>query len=150
MKHKIGICCLLMAASLAILTAIAHFSCIFLGPGCYEAQLAPPMIVNSAEQGTWIAPVATVLASLLFIVIALFPLSRAGFLRPLPLLRQGIIVLSIVCLLRGILTIQLKVRHPEAVDLVNLSMGLGWFAAGLFLWCGHRFSDRIDRAEKAS
>lgn len=50
MKSKYGITLLFLAAIIAFGTALAHFSCIFFGPECYSAQMAPKFIVESAQQ----------------------------------------------------------------------------------------------------
>ncbi|MCG9760221.1 MULTISPECIES: hypothetical protein [unclassified Pseudoalteromonas] len=39
-------------AGIAIFTAVAHLSCIYLGASCYRAQLAPTDIIDSAIAGT--------------------------------------------------------------------------------------------------
>ena len=68
MSKRVGIVALSLAASIALFTVIAHMSCIFLGPACYQAQMAPPIIVQSAIDGTLIAPIGTTFISLLFAV----------------------------------------------------------------------------------
>ena len=40
MNTKHGVILLVIAASIAIATALAHLSCIYLGPQCYSAQMA--------------------------------------------------------------------------------------------------------------
>ena len=68
-KNKVGLLFLSIAAVIAILTALAHMSCIFLGESCYRSQLAPEVIIQSAVNGTLLAPVGTT-----FISIAVFTL----------------------------------------------------------------------------
>ena len=60
-KNKVGLLFLSIAAVIAILTALAHMSCIFLGESCYRSQLAPEVIIQSAVNGTLLAPVGTTL-----------------------------------------------------------------------------------------
>ena len=42
MSTKQGVVLLAIAASIAIATALAHFSCLYFDPQCYSVQMAPP------------------------------------------------------------------------------------------------------------
>ena len=107
MKNKIAQILLLSAASIALFTAFAHLSCIFFGPQCYKAQLAPEVIIESAIQGTLLAPIGAILISFVFLICAAYAISKAGFIRRLPLLNLGIYTIAIICVIRGLLTIQI-------------------------------------------
>jgi len=130
---------LLGAASVVFFTAFAHLSCIIFGPQCYKAQLAPEVIVESAIQGTLLAPISAIFISLIFFICAAYAISKAGFVRKLPLLNFGIYTIAIICIIRGLLTFQLKLRHPELVDLNNLIIGSIWFISGLMFWFGGKW-----------
>jgi hypothetical protein len=78
--------------------------------------MAPKFIVESAQNGTLIAPIIAVIVSLLFITFGLYALSGAGILRRLPLLKFDIYSIAWVSIVRGILPLQLWLRHPEAVN----------------------------------
>ena len=136
MKNKIAKSLLILGALIATFTALAHLSCIIFGPQCYKAQLAPEFIVESAIQGTWLAPFGAILISLLFFTCAAYALSKAGIIRKIPLLNLGIYTIATIAIIRGLLTFQLKFRHPELVDLNNLSIGGVWFIAGLLFLIG--------------
>ena len=138
MRNKIGVVLLLLAASIAILTAVAHLSCIFLGAQCYEAQMAPLIIVQSAQAGTLLAPLATVVIAAVFILLGCYALSGARLIKQLPLLSVGIYAISAVCILRGILPIQLWFRHPNKVTAVVLAIGLAWLFVGLCYLLGYK------------
>ena len=105
MNKKYGTFLLFLVAIIAIGTAIAHMSCILLGPQCYAVQMAPPEIIQSAENGTLLAPLSTSFISLLFIIIALYSLSSAGVIKRLPVLSVGVYIISILCIIRGVATI---------------------------------------------
>ncbi|EWH08387.1 hypothetical protein DS2_17637 [Catenovulum agarivorans DS-2] len=77
---------LITFALIAVFTAIAHMSCIYLGPSCYQAQMAPPDLIESAQNGTLLAPIATVIVSALFLICGLFALSAAQIITRLPFL----------------------------------------------------------------
>lgn len=143
MKLKIGQFCLLLAALIATFTAMAHLSCIVLGPECYRAQMAPQSIVESAVNGTLLAPLGTVVVSLLFMLCSIYSLSRAKIIRPLPLTNLAIVILAAICVIRGLLAFQLKIRHPELVGVPELISSFIWFVSGLLFWFGHRLSPSI-------
>ena len=133
-----GVISLLIAAMIATGTAIAHLSCIFLGPTCYKAQLAPPQIVQSAIDGTLIAPVGTVIISSLFLVCALFAVSGAGFIKRLPLLNIALITIAVLCIFRGISTIPASYLFPDMVSVFSIVAGFIWFLTGVLYLYGYR------------
>ncbi|MFT4926060.1 MAG: hypothetical protein ACI8WB_002158 [Phenylobacterium sp.] len=138
MKSKIGVIFLVLAAFIAMGTAIAHMSCIFLGPECYAAQMAPPQIIESAKNGTYLAPIGTVLVSAIFIVFGLYALSGAGIIRQLPFLKVMSYTIATLCIIRGILPLQLWLRHPDKVNDVVFYTGIIWLVTGLLFLFGHR------------
>ena len=97
-KNKVGLLFLSIAAVIAILTALAQMSCIFLGESCYRSQLAPEVIIQSAVNGTLLAPVGTTFISLLFLLCAIYALSAANIIIKLPLLKTAIYSISILCI----------------------------------------------------
>ncbi|SMF19825.1 hypothetical protein SAMN02745866_01223 [Alteromonadaceae bacterium Bs31] len=130
-----GIIALSLGAAISAGTGIAHMSCIFLGPACYKAQLAPPVIVRSAVDGTLLAPVGTVLISSLFFACAIFAASGAGFIKKMPLLSLALLTIAILCVLRGLATIPSSYFFPEFVSTFSLLAGFIWFVTGcLYLY----------------
>ncbi|MFK8013335.1 MAG: hypothetical protein AB8B80_14945 [Marinicellaceae bacterium] len=77
MKLKIGTVFLVLAAVSFILNAIAHLSCLYFGPECYAAQLAPKELVDSAKNATYFAPTLNIIVSSVFIVLGLYAFSTA-------------------------------------------------------------------------
>ncbi|BDX08545.1 hypothetical protein [Planctobacterium marinum] len=133
-----GVILLVIAATIAFLTALAHLSCIYFGPQCYEIQMAPPDIVESAWAGTLLAPVGAVVVSIIFAVLGCYALSGAKLMRKLPLLKFGLYSIAVVCIIRGILPLQLWLRHPEKVSAAVLLVGLVWLGVGLCYLLGYR------------
>lgn len=131
---------LILVALIAIFTAIAHMSCIYLGPACFEAQMAPPEIVQSAIDGTWIAPVGTLLVSSIFLLCAAYGLSAARLLKTLPFLKLGMYVISLGCIFRGVATLPLSFVFPEMVSAFSIIAGLVWLITGLLFFFGYRYS----------
>ncbi|MGI0119618.1 hypothetical protein [Zooshikella sp. RANM57] len=140
MNNK-GVWALVIAAIITISTAVAHMSCIFLGPSCYSAQMAPQVVIQSAIDGTLIAPITTVFISILFITCGVFALSGAGILKKLPLLKLALASIATLCLLRGISTLPLSLLYPDKVSMFSISAGIVWFiTGGLFMYgwiCTH-------------
>lgn len=135
---KIGRAALILAGVIAALTALAHFSCIILGPGCYQAQMAPDALVQSAIDGTWIAPIGTLAISLIFMLCAIYALSAAGIIRRLPFLGLGVYCIGAICIFRGLATVPLSVAFPNMVSSFSISAGLVWFFTGLLFIFGYR------------
>lgn len=128
--HKISKILLIAAASVAIFTAVAHVACIPIGAQCYQAQLAPEVIVESAKAGTWLAPLGTLAVAAIFLIWAAYALSGAAVIPRLPLLALGNYTIALLCIVRGLLGIQLWVRHPEMVSMfANIANWL-WFLTG--------------------
>lgn len=139
---RLGRLFLITVALIAVLTAIAHLSCIWLGPQCFEAQYAPEAIIESARQGSLLAPVGTILVSLIFILIACYALSATRLMSKLPFLKMVTYGIAALCIIRGLLAIQLWIRIPERVDNINLSIAVVWLISGLFLSVGFLLEDR--------
>lgn len=137
MKSKYGVTFLILAALISVGTAIAHMSCIFFGPECFSAQLAPPQIIESARNGTWLAPIGTTFVSVIFLVVGLYALSGGGVIRKLPFLRLGIYTIGTLCIIRGVLPLQLWIRHPDKVNSVVFYTGVIWLVTGLLFLIGY-------------
>ena len=142
-KNKVGLLFLGIAAVIAILTALAHMSCIFLGESCYRSQLAPEVIIQSAVNGTLLAPVGTTFISMLFLVCAIYALSAANLIMKLPLLKTAIYSISILCILRGLATIPLSLTYPEMDTSFSIIAGLTWFISGVLFFLGFRFRQAL-------
>lgn len=132
MAHsKLGVILLVITTLIFFGTAIAHLSCLVLGPECYSAQLAPPILVDSARKGTLLAPIANLAVSSVFIVWSLYTLSAAGVIRRLIFLKPIVYTISFLCIVRGLLPLQLWLIKPEKVSDLALYYGWGWLVVGL-------------------
>lgn len=138
MNKKYGKFLLFLVALISIGTAIAHMSCILLGPQCYAVQMAPPEIIESAKNGTLLAPIGASIVSLLFVVVALYSMSSAGVIKKLPFLSVGVYVISILCVVRGVATIPSSFIFPEMVSTFSILAGIVWFSTGIMLYLGHK------------
>tara|TARA_Y100001968_G_scaffold322586_1_gene358923 strand:+ start:4133 stop:4570 length:438 start_codon:yes stop_codon:yes gene_type:complete len=138
MSTKQGAVLLFIAGVIAVLTAFAHLSCIFLGPQCFETQMAPVSVIESAKAGTLLAPLGTVVVSTVFIVFGCYAFSGATLIRRLPLLSFGIYAIAAACIIRGILPIQLWIRQPDRVTDTVLIVGGVWLLVGLCYFFGYK------------
>ncbi|MCF6436272.1 hypothetical protein [Pseudoalteromonas sp. MMG022] len=132
--------CLLFCAAMATITALAHLSCIYLGEQCYRSQLAPPVIIESAIQGTWLAPVASVFISLLFLLCGIYALAGANIIRTIPLQRLALLTLAILCTLRGLAAVPLSVIYWQQTTGFSLLASLLWFLCGCGFAVGWYFT----------
>jgi hypothetical protein len=147
MKNNYGMILLVLAALIAIGTGIAHLSCIYFGPECYRIQMAPDFIVESAKAGTYLAPLGAVFISTIFTVIGCYALSGARVLSKLPFLKFGIYTIAFVCIVRGLLGIQLWIRKPELTSDSILYAGMGWFIVGMLYLIGFRAMGKIENQQ---
>lgn len=146
MTAKFGILLLALAAVIAMGTAAAHLSCIYFGPQCYTAQMAPTHIVESAINGTYLAPIGTIFVSAIFIILGLYALAGTGISNKiiaklidiLPLVNHAIYTIALLCIIRGILPLQLWLRHPEKVNDIVFYVGIVWLLTGLLYLIGYR------------
>lgn len=145
MNKRVGIVFLVTAGLISFAVALAHLSCLYLGPQCYSVQMAPEIIVDSARKGTWLAPFGNVLVSSIFILIGLYALSAAKIIRPLPVLSGVVYFISVLCIIRGILPLQLWLRHPEKVSDAVFWVGVGWLFTGLIFLAGYRIVRTSER-----
>jgi hypothetical protein len=100
--------------------------------------MAPAEVVQSAQEGTLLAPLGTVFVSAIFVLFGCYALSGAGLIRRLPLLPFGVYFIAAACFIRGVLPIQLYFRHPEKVSDPVLYVGIVWLLVGLFYFFGYR------------
>lgn len=154
MKPNIGIIFLVIAALIAMATAAAHLSCIYFGPQCYATQMAPALIIESAINGTYIAPIGTIFASGTFVILGLYALAGTGLsnqvtnkvfrkrISKLPLVNYAIYTIATLCIIRGMLPLQLWIRHPDKVSDVVLYVGIVWLVTGLLYLFGYRICSR--------
>jgi hypothetical protein len=101
---------------LSIAAALLHLACIPGGPDWYRFFGAGEPIARAAERGMWTPHLIAAAIAALLGVAAAYAFSGAGMIRRLPLLRTGLVVISIVYLLRG-----LVVLAPSAMSRPDLS-----------------------------
>jgi len=120
-----------IAMVIAISGAVIHVAAVIGGPSWYAFFGAPPVIVESARAGTWVAPVGAVVIAGLMAICAAYAASAIGFIRKLPLQRTGLACIAAVCLLRAFVLIPLAVNHPELRNTFEVVAAIVWGLAGI-------------------
>jgi hypothetical protein len=131
---------LILAGTSAFSGGLLHVIALVGGPVGIAAIGAPEWAVDSARNGTWIAPVGGLTIATSMWLCAIYAFSGAGLLRPVPLLRTGLLFIALVCLARGILLVPvLLFRHPELIARIGtfeIVASLRWTAIGGFFAIG--------------
>jgi len=106
---------LVIGATLSVIAALLHVACIFGGPAWYCFFGAGERMAQAAERGSWYPALATLGITVVLIVWAAYALSAAGALSPLPLLKAGIVAITAIYLLRGLVLVPVLVLKPSQV-----------------------------------
>ncbi len=92
---------LIMAGCGSLAAALVHLACIAGGPGWYRALGAGERMAVAAERGSSAPALITAAIAAVLLVWAAYAFSGAGLIGRLPLLRVGLVAISLVLLLRG-------------------------------------------------
>lgn len=122
---------LLVAAFFPIIGGLLHVMIIFGGVSWYEFFYAPPPILESAKDGTWLAPVGTLFVAFLMLLAGGYALSAAGVLFKLPLLKIALITLSFLFIVRGVLLFHLIYWKPEVIDAFRVISSIMFLISGM-------------------
>ncbi len=132
---------LLAAAAGSLIAALLHLGCIAFGAPWYRAMGAGEGMARLAEAGSWRPTLITLAITAVLLVWALFALSGAGAIRPLPLTKLALLAISAVLLLRGLGFVFLQPYFPgNSATFWAVSSGFclllgGLYAVGLYqLW----------------
>ncbi len=90
---------------LSIAAALLHVGCIIGGPDWYRFFGAGEAMAVMAEQGSLYPPILTLFIASILAIWALYAFSGATKIRRIPLLRTGLVTISIIYLVRGMVVI---------------------------------------------
>lgn len=90
--------------------AILHLGALLGGPSWIAFVGAPPAVVRSAQEGTWLAPAGTFAIIALLVVWALYAFSGAGKFRPLPLRHFMLASVAVIFIVRGLIILPFLYR----------------------------------------
>ena len=96
---------LIIGGLLSVAASLLHFGCIIGGPAWYRFFGAGEAMATLAEQGSMTPTLITLGIAGILAIWAAYAFSGAGLLPRLPLLRTGLVVISAVYLLRGLVLI---------------------------------------------
>ena len=117
------------------LAAIWHLLCIIGGPAWFTFARAPSAIVISAQQGTLLAPIGTIIVALLMFTCTLYAFSGSGLIRKIPLLKTALITISILCLLR-VMVVFPSLLYSSFTDTWQLIATSVWLFLGICFLVG--------------
>lgn len=118
------------AGIISAIGALIHFAAIAGGTAWYVFFNAPPQVVASSRDGTWLAPVSTSTIGLLMSVCAAYAFSALGRLPRLPLPRFMLGGMAGVCLLRAVVIVPLAINHPQLRNTFEVVSAVIWGLAG--------------------
>lgn len=97
----VGRAFLAIGALCSFVAALVHLAAIIGGPAWYRALGAGEPIARAAERGSAVPALLTAGIALILCLWAAYAASGAGLIRTLPLLRTGLIAITLVYLARG-------------------------------------------------
>jgi hypothetical protein len=107
---------LIVGGSLSVVAALLHIACIFGGPDWYRFFGAGEGMARAAAQGLWRPALITLAIAAVLLLWATFAFSGAGLLPRLPLLRAGLVAITAIYLLRGLVFVPLNLWRPQHTD----------------------------------
>lgn len=96
---------LVIGGWLSVAAALLHIACIIGGPDWYRFLGAGEAMATMAEQGSMTPTLLTLGIAAILAIWAAYAFSGAGLLPRLPLLRTGLVVISTIYLVRGLVLI---------------------------------------------
>jgi len=133
MHQKIGRSAFLVGTGIALFGAIIHWVALFVNPLWMAFLRAPPWVVESLRNKTWIASVGGVVIGFLFFLCATYAYAALEGKRLLPLARIALPVISVIFILRGLLVMPALIYRPTGFNVVG---SLIWLVAGICFLVG--------------
>lgn len=121
----------MVGGGLSIAASLLHIGCIIGGPDWYRFFGAGEEMAQAAARGAWMPAIVTACIAIVLAIWAAFAFSGAGRIMRLPLLRTGLIVISAIYLLRGLILLPLLLLKPQLVDSFAIWSSLIVLAYGL-------------------
>lgn len=101
---------------LSVLAALLHIACIFGGPEWYRFFGAGEGMARAAARGDLRPTLITLGITAVLLVWAAYAFSGAGTLPRLLLLRTGLVAITAIYLLRGLILVPLHLWRPQYTD----------------------------------
>lgn len=138
-----GTAWLIVGGWLSVVAALLHIACIFGGPDWYRFFGAGEGMARAAARGDMRPTLVTLGIAAVLLVWAAYAFSGAGSLPRLPFLRTGLVAVSAIYLLRGLVFVPLHMWHPQHSDSFAIWSSLivfiygAVYAGGTFKAWGH-------------
>ena len=123
------------AGIIAFAGAVWHVLCIWGGPSWYAFARAPHVLIASAQQGTYLAPVATLTVAGLMFTCSAYAFSAVGLMRKIPLTTAALSTIALISVVRGLIAVPLLIRSAE-LDAWQLIASSIWFYVGMCYFLG--------------
>lgn len=107
---------LLIGGGLSVAAALLHIACIFGGPDWYRFFGAGEGMARAAARGDWQPTLITLFIAAVLLIWAAYAFAGAGTLPRLPLLRTGLVTITAIYLLRGLIFVPLHLWRPQHTD----------------------------------
>lgn len=104
---------LIVGGVLSLLASLLHLAVIWIGQAGYRFFGAGEAMARMAAEGHWYPTLATIGIAAVLAIWAAYAFSGAGLIRRLPLLRTGLVVISVIYLARGLVLIPAMVLNPQ-------------------------------------
>lgn len=127
---------LIIGGILSLLASLLHIGVIIGGPDWYRFFGAGEDMAKMAEKGMWRPSVITLGIALVLATWAWFAFAGAGLVWTPPLLRTGLVAISAIYLLRGLVLFPMWIFVPEKVDSFAIWSSLIVLVYGLFYAIG--------------
>lgn len=101
---------------LSAAASVLHLAVIVGGADWYRFFGAGEGMARAAERGSLMPAVVTIGIAAILAIWALYAFSGAGLIRRLPLLRTGLVMITSIYMLRGLLLFPSLILRPELVD----------------------------------
>jgi len=135
---------LISAGVIASAAAVWHLLCILGGPSWFAFARAPQQIIDSAQQGTLLAPISTMIVAGLMFACTVFAFSAVGLIRKVPLIKMALITIAILCTLRGLIVVPTLITAVE-LDVWEIIASTVWFYVGICFIAGSMEYYRVDK-----
>ncbi|MDN3379343.1 MULTISPECIES: hypothetical protein [unclassified Pseudoalteromonas] len=123
------------AGVIAFAVAVWHLLCIWGGPSWYTFARAPHVLIESAQQGTYLAPAATIIVAGLMLTCSVYAFSAAGTIRKMPLTTAALSTIALICVARALIAVPLLIRSTE-LDIWQLVASSVWLYVGICFLLG--------------
>jgi hypothetical protein len=135
---------LISAGGITSTAAIWHLACIIGGPSWFIFARAPQQVIDSAQQGTLLAPFSTTVVAAAMFACTIFAFSAAGIIRKVPLVTPALMTIAVLCTLRGLIIIP-TLMSTKGIDVWQVVASAIWLYVGICFIVGTLANYRLGK-----